>query len=165
MSSISSLCRRVFSILLLILSGMLIFSYCGCRKEVSATANKKPVVRLIAPIGSVRIYTTDTLLVKAEASDPDGSISCVYFYIDNRLVFTDTQAPYEYCARNFTEGDHSVAVVAADDHQLLSNTDYEPVDVLSAGKFNISLSYSPYHAYNLVEGDSVVFKVQARSER
>jgi len=163
MSSISFRFSIGLGLQLLILSGMLFFFSPGCRKETTSAENKKPTVKLIAPIGFTHIYTSDSLLIKADATDEDGSISCVYFYVDNKMIFTDNSKPYEYWAKNFSEGQHSVAVVAVDDHQQLSQIASATVEVLSAGKFNVWISYSPNQYYNIAEGDSIVFKVTSSS--
>jgi hypothetical protein len=164
MSYISSHFSKVQRFHLLLMAGMFLIFSSGCKKESSSAAYQKPTVKLIAPIGTTHIYTSDSLLIKAEASDADGSISCVYFYVDNKLVFTDYSTPYDYWAKNFSAGNHTVGIIAADNHQLLSNLASSSVEVMSLGVFNVWLTYSPGNDYyNIPEGDSIVFEAIASS--
>lgn len=59
--------------------------------------NKKPVVNFSDPSGNKTVtqgYTS--LRVEAKASDPDGSVSNVKLYINNKLIRQENYAPYEW---------------------------------------------------------------------
>ena len=59
-------------------------------------------------------YVTGTVVMTANASDPESGIKNVKFYIDNVLLCTDTTSPYS-CSWNtasYTEGLHLVKVTA-----------------------------------------------------
>ncbi len=56
-----------------------------------------------------------TVTISANASDPSG-VAEVSFYVDGTLVFTDTEAPYEYVWDTTTaaDGEHTITVAASD---------------------------------------------------
>ncbi|BCL70828.1 chitinase [Vibrio nigripulchritudo] len=72
-----------------------------------------PSIQLTSPTGSETLVQGDVLAITANASDTDGSVSKVEFYVDNALVATDTTAPFEH---NWTAvaGSHVVSAKATD---------------------------------------------------
>lgn len=63
---------------------------------VSATNNLPPAVSLTSPTASSQITAGDIVSVIANASDEDGAISQVDFYVNDLLIGSDSSAPYEY---------------------------------------------------------------------
>jgi uncharacterized protein (TIGR02145 family) len=74
------------SIVLLLLT--IIFS---CKKT-----NQLPTCNITAPANGLEITRGDSLVISVDASDSDGSIIEVSFYINGVWVFSDTEAPYSY---------------------------------------------------------------------
>lgn len=72
-----------------------------------------PSITLTSPTGSESITSGDTLVLSADASDSDGEVAKVEFFVDNQLVATDSQAPYEH---NWLAqaGTHSFKATATD---------------------------------------------------
>ncbi|WP_066966359.1 glycosyl hydrolase family 18 protein [Microbulbifer sp. Q7] len=76
-----------------------------------------PEVSLTAPANGSSHTTGDILALTASASDSDGTISQVAFYVDGDLISTDTSAPY---SANWTAtlGSHTLSAVATDNDGL-----------------------------------------------
>jgi len=133
----------------------------SCKKAKEAL-NSKPVCALITPIQEIEILKEDSIKVIVSASDPDGSIKYVRFYIDNKLVFTDYSAPYEYMLKNLLFGNRELTVIAYDDLDAASTPAYLSVRVVPNNKVSVSLTIMPDNNYLLV-GDTVVFTINAVS--
>ncbi|ODV26707.1 MAG: hypothetical protein ABT19_02700 [Rhodanobacter sp. SCN 68-63] len=57
---------------------------------------------------------TDTFGIDAYASDPDGSVAKVVFYLDNQIIATETVGPYHAVVSGLTAGAHTLSVVGWD---------------------------------------------------
>jgi len=64
-----------------------------------------------APSGEATFPSID---IKAEASDPNGSVAKVEFYDDNTLIATCEKSPYITTLENPSSGKHVIKVVATD---------------------------------------------------
>jgi hypothetical protein len=62
----------------------------------SSPSNKAPVVSLVGPDMKKMISNSQTIEFTALASDPDGKIVAVDFYINDKLVAMDVEAPYVF---------------------------------------------------------------------
>ena len=89
------------------------FGYSVYELEVSAS-NTAPSVILTQP-GANSTYT-GPINLSANASDPDGAVTKVDFYIDNVLVGTDTTSPYVVNWPTTSTGTHVAKAVATDDN-------------------------------------------------
>lgn len=141
------------------LSLIIIISSC---KKVSEALNSKPVCTIIDPIQQVTMYKEDSILVTVSATDADGSISFLRFYIDNKLVFTGTEAPFRYKLKNIGFGYHNLSVIAYDDKEAASTPAGLSVSVISNPKVSVNLTAIPW-PQNLLVGDTVLFTINAVS--
>ncbi|WP_378181218.1 Ig-like domain-containing protein [Aquimarina sp. SS2-1] len=62
----------------------------------SQTSNQAPNVSFATPSGNITVQEGYDLVVRANASDSDGSISNVKLYINNELIRQESYAPYEW---------------------------------------------------------------------
>lgn len=76
-------------------------------------ANSLPAVTLTSPAAGT-LVTSPPVPLQATASDPDGSIAQVDFYVDNRLVAVDTTAPYSFNWTPASNGPHYASAHAID---------------------------------------------------
>ncbi|UYM17131.1 Ig-like domain-containing protein [Endozoicomonas euniceicola] len=85
---------------------------CG-GSEPPAPDNQPPQTSLTSPANGSTYTTDDSILLQANASDNDGTISKVSFYANNTLLGEDTSAPYaqEWTAVN---GRQQLKAVATD---------------------------------------------------
>jgi len=97
----------------------------GVTSEVSRTititapsGNTPPNVSITSPSNHQSFDTQTNVIVSANASDSDGSVTKVDLYVNNTLNSSDTTAPYSWNLGNLTEGTYTLRVVATDDGQL-----------------------------------------------
>ncbi|WP_025666400.1 Ig-like domain-containing protein, partial [Aquimarina megaterium] len=79
--------------------------------------NTPPVVNITEPANNATFTEGTTIVIKANASDPDtdGSITKVEFYNGTTLLGEDTTAPYEYSWANVAKGNYTLTAKATDD--------------------------------------------------
>ena len=93
---------------------------------ILASNNIPPVITITAP----KIAHLETVTINATASDADGTISEVAFYIDSVLVGTDVTAPFSY-AWTSVLGKHSVFAIATDDKGEKTKSNKEIIEVVT----------------------------------
>ncbi|MEP0985574.1 endonuclease [Ekhidna sp.] len=89
------------------------FSHLGAHTMNVAPTNQVPVVDITSPANGVIVTSGNTVSVTASASDSDGTITSVEFFVNGSSIGTDTTSPYE---ASFTavEGVMSLTAVATD---------------------------------------------------
>ncbi len=139
----------------------LLFIMPSCKK-IKEKLNDKPVCTIVDPIQQVSMYKEDSIMVRVSAYDADGSVSDLRFYIDNKLVTTMTDAPFQYLLKNLGFGNHTLSVIAYDDLNAASDPAYLSVRIISNPKVSVNMTAMPWTQYLLV-GDTVLFTVNAVS--
>lgn len=82
---------------------------------------KDPSVKLTSPDDGLTYVTIGgaseipALTLSATASDPDGTVSKVAFYLNDELLTEMTKAPYTYVLDNLPKGTHVIRAVVTDD--------------------------------------------------
>ncbi|MCR9942463.1 chitinase C-terminal domain-containing protein [Vibrio owensii] len=92
---------------------------CSGTGPVDPPVNEVPTVTLTSPSASASITAGDVVNLAADASDTDGSISKVEFFVDGALVGTSTAAPFT-ASWTATEGAHEFSTKAYDDKNAVS---------------------------------------------
>ncbi|MFT4927618.1 MAG: chitinase [Phenylobacterium sp.] len=90
--------------------------------------NVPPTSTLTSPTASSQITTGDNVTLTADASDSDGTVSSVDFYVDDVKVDTDATAPYE-ASWTATDGVHSFKATATDNNNAKSTSAVVSVSV------------------------------------
>src|SRR5579862_502316 len=91
--------------------------------EATKAANKAPTVALTSPANGSTFTAGTPILLAANASDPDGTISKVEFYRGgSTLIGTATSAPYSYTWTNATSGTYSLTAKAYDDRRAATTS-------------------------------------------
>ncbi|TQV81106.1 glycoside hydrolase [Aliikangiella coralliicola] len=127
-----------------------------------ASDNVAPEISLTAPSDNASYTTGDNVSITANASDSDGTIDKVEFYVDGNLTATDSTQPY---STNWTavSGDHTIYAIAYDN--LQANT--------SSTRVNVSVSDAPNIPPNVsvsqpgsgtVEGNTITFTATASDD-
>lgn len=75
--------------------------------------NRAPTVRISAPSNNATYKENTNVTISASASDLDGNIEKVEFYEGEKLIATDSSAPYSISWSN-NEGSYSITAVATD---------------------------------------------------
>ena len=77
-------------------------------------ANLPPQVSLTAPPTGLTFPAGGSVVLTADASDIDGSITKVEFFTGSTLIGSDTTSPYSFAWTNIPAGVHSLTAVATD---------------------------------------------------
>lgn len=94
---------------------------------ISSAQNIPPSVSFIEPEHNERFDAGADIWLRANASDPDGSISQVQFEVNSQVLNADTQAPYEYLWNDVAPGTYHIIARATDNQGL---TDIEVIDIV-----------------------------------
>lgn len=89
--------------------------------QVNVVANQPPVVSWQQPVNQSQVLLLQPVTLAANASDPDGSVTQVQFFVGGALLFTDTQAPFTTTWTPVVSGNYSLVAIATDDQGETSN--------------------------------------------
>ncbi|MFC4401114.1 Ig-like domain-containing protein, partial [Mariniflexile soesokkakense] len=94
-----------------------IYNYVFSEQEIASldgVANEPPTVSITSPSEGAQYLIGSDVTINASASDSDGNVNQVEFFVDGESVGIDTTSPYSV---NWTIGDgsYSLTAVAADD--------------------------------------------------
>src|SRR3546814_10160369 len=78
------------------------------------TPNQAPAASIAAPTAGASFATGSNIAITATASDVDGSIARVDFYVDGVRIGRDPSAPYGINWSNASVGTHALKAVATD---------------------------------------------------
>ena len=81
---------------------------------VTTPANQPPTVTLLTPAAGATAIAPAAWTVSASASDPEGRMARVEFYVNGQLLATDTSAPYSVAWTNIASGTYAVLAIAVD---------------------------------------------------
>ena len=81
---------------------------------VTSAPNQLPTVSITSPIAGQSFTAPASLTMTAAASDSDGTITGVDFYVGTQLIATDTTNPYSAAWTNVAAGSYSLTAVARD---------------------------------------------------
>ena len=91
----------------------------GTRVEIGygsePPANAAPTVRISAPSDRAEVDSGTAVNLTADASDTDGTVATVQFFVDGTSAGTDATAPYGTTLRNLSAGLHLLTARATDD--------------------------------------------------
>ncbi|MFN7117882.1 MAG: LamG-like jellyroll fold domain-containing protein, partial [Saprospiraceae bacterium] len=118
-----------------------ITALCGSTSSASSaiksfttlTTNKPPTVAITAPANNATYNAPATVNVTATASDPDGTISKVEFYLNNTLVSTDNAPSYNATLSNLAAGTYTLTAKAFDDMQASATSSVITIKVNTNG--------------------------------
>jgi regulation of enolase protein 1 (concanavalin A-like superfamily) len=82
--------------------------------SVTTAPNQLPTVSITSPIAGQSFAAPASLTIAAAASDSDGTIARVDFYVGTQLVGSDTSSPYSAAWSNVAAGSYSLTAVARD---------------------------------------------------
>jgi uncharacterized protein YjbI with pentapeptide repeats len=77
--------------------------------------NVPPTVTITSPHNNATVYRFLGTTIKADAADPDGTITKVEFYAGSTLLGTDTSAPYSFPWKPASRGNHTLTAKAYDE--------------------------------------------------
>ena len=88
----------------------------------SVVTNAPPVVSGLTPASGTEFNVNDSVAISVNATDADGTVAKVDFYVDDVLIATDTQASADMFDGTWAaqEGSHVISVKATDDKGAVS---------------------------------------------
>lgn len=89
---------------------------------LQAASGMPPVVNIMSPQNNAAIAAGSSVTVTATASDADGSIAKVEFFINGLKVAEDATSPYTYAWNNIAEGGYSLLAKATDNSGSYTST-------------------------------------------
>jgi hypothetical protein len=84
--------------------------------------NVPPAVTITSPKNNATVYRLFGTTIKANASDPDGTIFKVEFYAGNTLLNTDTSAPYSFSWKPTSRGSFILTAKAYDNNGAVTTS-------------------------------------------
>jgi len=78
------------------------------------TVNQRPTVSLTAPVNGATFNAPATIVISANASDADGTVTQVTFSAGSTVIGTDTTSPYSVTWSNVPAGTYALKAVATD---------------------------------------------------
>ncbi|MCF2826116.1 MULTISPECIES: glycosyl hydrolase family 18 protein [unclassified Pseudoalteromonas] len=101
----------------------------------SVVTNTPPTVQSLLPADGSAFKENDSVAISVNATDSDGQVAQVEFFVDGTSVGIDTTATGDNFSFNWsaTAGTHAISVVATDDKQAVSNTLITNIIVNTAG--------------------------------
>ncbi len=131
-----------------------------------------PAAVVTEPVEGAEIFLSGPLTLRAEASDPDGTVEHVVFRVNGDSVGTSSSPPYAFEWEDPTEGIHTVQAEAIDDDGLAvlsppvrifvydaqSVTRHESEDAVLSGGSSVQTQFegASNDAYVLMQGSSRV---------
>ena len=88
---------------------------------VGEVTNIPPSINLTNPVDGSEFVVGDSVSLLANASDSDGSVVSVSFYVDDALLVTDSSAPYS-ASWSAELGSHKIRASALDDKGATTNS-------------------------------------------
>lgn len=95
--------------------------------HLNVVNNQPPVATITSPANNSVFDVGVSVPVSATASDPDGSVASVKFFVGSDLIGTDTTPPYTATWDSARAGIHAVIAMVTDDQGGISYSD--PVDI------------------------------------
>ncbi|MDR7131761.1 hypothetical protein J2X69_004126 [Algoriphagus sp. 4150] len=137
--------------------------------EAAPVENQAPSVALVSPANNQSYIEGEEVVIKAEASDPDGEISKVEFYYGGELIGEVSAAPYELVWNNAPLGSHKLMAKAFDEGGLTAESEEVSILVIESfseepGEGNQApsvLIVSPANNQSYTEGEEMVIKADA----
>ena len=127
---------------------------------VTAAANQLPTVSITSPIAGQSFAAPASLTMSAAASDSDGTITGVDFYVGTQLIATDTLSPYSAAWTNVAAGSYSLTAVARDNSGGTKTSPAVAITVTAAAPQPTTLVFtaSADHATNVTSYTVAIYR-------
>ncbi|HWA29296.1 MAG TPA: Ig-like domain-containing protein [Lacunisphaera sp.] len=96
--------------------------------------NQNPTISLTAPVDGAMFTSPPAVTVAATAGDSDGSVVRVDFFQDEKLIGSDTAAPFEFNTGTLAAGSYVFSAVAVDNGGSTTTSTTATVRVMNANE-------------------------------
>lgn len=103
-------------------NGGLISNSATVAVSVSVPPNKAPLVNITSPLNNATFTAPGKITLKANASDPDGTIVNVKFYNGSTFLKTVSKSPYNFTLSNVGPGTYKFYAKATDNKGLSNSS-------------------------------------------
>ncbi len=86
----------------------------GCGTDDATIDNKPPVISNLLPENNLLIKDVSSILLKADITDPDGSIVKVSFIINGQIVGEVTTEPFQFDWTPTSSGNYTLQIIVTD---------------------------------------------------
>jgi regulation of enolase protein 1 (concanavalin A-like superfamily) len=100
--------------------------------SIGSSANQPPTVTITSPSSANAYIAPASVTVTASATDPDGSITSVDFYVGTQLIGSDTTSPYSASWTNVDAGGYTLTARAHDNAGATTTSTAVTVNVSAA---------------------------------
>lgn len=83
-------------------------------------ANQPPTVTILNPIKGGKYIEPANIIIEVTATDKDGTISKIEYYIGNNKLAEITTAPYTFTWKDVTAGTYSITAIATDNRKAIT---------------------------------------------
>jgi len=133
--------------------------------EGSRRWNQAPVVAITTPVIGAILRPMVPLTIKATATDPDGSVTRVRFYVDGVSIGRDETAPYEQVWLFPQLGTHVLTAVAKDDRDATTMSAPVTVKVANNTPPAVSMTSPADGSSYTADPASIVLTANATDDR
>jgi hypothetical protein len=132
---------------------------------VTVGSNQGPNVTLTSPRMGATVEVGKAVTLTATATDPDGTISSVQFYVNGVVVSTDTVGPYSASWTPNSEGTYVLKAVAIDNSNTPTSSAGVQVQAVLAGTGSVdTVASGMYVNFNTTEsGEFTMISVQGKT--
>jgi regulation of enolase protein 1 (concanavalin A-like superfamily) len=115
--------------------------------SIGSASNQLPAVSITSPATGASFTAPASVTIAATATDTDGTIAGVDFYVGSQLVASDTSSPYTASWTNVAAGTYSLTAVARDNSGGTRTSTAVSVTVNASGTLPTSVAFnaSPDH--------------------
>lgn len=109
----------------------------ACKKTDTPADNKLPTCSITAPTNAEEITQGEVVTISAIATDPDGTITEVQFFVDGTKVSAVNNSPYSYSWNTTSEsvGNHTIKTVCLDNNNASASDEIAVVIIKAAITF------------------------------
>ena len=105
--------------------------------------NQHPVVQITSPDNRKKYKKHDSIVLKAAASDPDGTITKVEFMSGDVVLAEFTSEPYTYIMQDVDTGKYMITAIATDNLGATSSSSGVELIIIPDGNVEINLYPNP----------------------
>jgi len=120
-----------------------------------------PTVDFLSPVEDSVFIAPDSILIEAEASDEDGIISRVDFFMSDSLIGSIDQSPFSISLTDPDPGEYQLHAIAFDDLDNHSAPAFASFSVLASQPPEVAIT-SPQAGQEFGQGDSITLTASAQ---